>query len=206
MEQYVLTNRNSKMKNILFCFLIFICSCCNIKNYNVDCCNDKIGSYPVISNEMLQKNIIEYVDKYNNKENESLRNLVSVNKTIKGDTALYMIANACINSLLWKRVNLMTKVEDIYVGYYDEQINDVRMTIEGVVNFMVEDYHPFLKINYVEYKKRLKVSKDYAYQIAAFGGWILEGEAYILKFVDEKIVEKIVFLQIGGIISVEKFE
>jgi hypothetical protein len=179
------------MKTVLFCILIFVCNCCNIKNHNVGCCY----SYPVITNEILRKNIIEYVDKYNNKDVEELRNIVSINKTINGDTVSYMIANACICDFLWKRVNLVTKVEDIYVGYYDNQINDVRMTVEGVVNFMVGDY-PFLKTEYKEYKKRQKnFPNDYGYQTAAFCGWILEGEAYILKFVDEKLVEKIIFSQ-----------
>lgn len=186
------------MRTVLFYLLIFVCSGCNIKKYNANYCNEETDSYPVISNEILQKNIIEYVDKYNNKEVEELRNIVYIKKTINGDTTSYMIANSYIGDFLWERVNLMTKVGNIYVGYYDEQIIDIRMTVEGVVSFMVGDY-PFLKTNYKEYKKRQKdLPDDYGYQIAAFCGWILEGEAYILKFVDEKLVEKIVFSQIAS--------
>jgi hypothetical protein len=194
----------SKPKTVLVFILIVVCNCCTTKKHNVVPCN----SYPVITNEILQKNIIEYVDNYNSKEVEELRNIVSVKKTIIGDTVSYMIANACICDFLWdKTVNLMTKVENIYVGYYDNQMTDVRMSVEGVVAFMVGDY-PFLNRAYEEYKKRKKnFPDDYGYQAAAFCGWILEGEACILKFVDDKLVEKIIFSQIASSKTIiEKYE
>lgn len=202
------------MRTVIFYYLLMlVCSGCSNrlsmnKNNNSAYCTDT-KFYPVITNEVLRKNIIEYVDKYNNKDNEELRNLVTVNKTISGDTTSYMIASTCIGYFVdhQDRVNLMTKVGDIYVGYYDNQINDVRMTVEGVVNFMIGDY-PFLKTMYKEYKKREKKFPDnYGYQIAAFDFWMVEGEACILKFVDEKIVEKVIFSQIGaGPTIIEKFE
>ena len=157
------------------------------------CYDGESGSDYVITNEVLRENIIEYVEKYNRKDHEELRNLVYVTKTINGDTTSYFIANACIAHFIWERVNLMTKVDDIYVGYYDEQLNDVKMSVECIVNFMIDDY-PHLKAEYREYERRKRKSYD-AHPTRAFSFWLLEGEAYILKFVNEELVEKNVFLQ-----------
>ena len=138
------------MKKVLYWILIFFCVSCNFKNNKDDYSIEKLGYYPIFTNETLRKDIIEYVDT-NNKDNEGVRNIVYVNKIIDGDTSSYKISEVSLDSLLTKPINLMTKIDNIYVGYYDAQINDLGMTVAGIITFMAQDF-PFLRGKYGIYQ------------------------------------------------------
>lgn len=170
--------------------------------------SDMSETYPEITNKQLRDNIVEYINKYNRKDMETLRNLIYIQKTTSEDTSSYRISNTCMGELMTFNVNFMTKVSDIYIGYSDVQLNGIKMSIEGLVNFMKKDY-PFLKEEYIEYKQRLKEfpGDTGSYPTDAFDWWTLEGEAYRLKFVNDKLVEKTVIAQMGEVpISIERYD
>ena len=178
------------MRTALFCFMIFICSSCNIRNHD-----DKgIATYlPELTNEVLKKNIIKYA-KENRRKMLYAKNLIHLDYKLSSDTTVYRIQHVSnMGYFLHPNISAIFKVSNIYVGYRNiwNSYDDIEMSTQAIFDILSDDY-PSFKDDYAMYLKRKKYQHLSEYDCllpfyATFGD---AADIWVLKFVKGVLVSK----------------
>ena len=186
---------NSKMKKVFFYIIIFVCISCNTQKEKANI-TDKL--FPVITNEILKENIIEYV-KINHCKS-STKNLVYMEFSTSHDTKVYTICSALsMSKFVNPNVSSIIKMDSIYIGYRNLNNSDIEMSTKAIVNILM-DFSLF-KDNPDMYYKRKKQNKyfgnqneDYEIFIAVTGAV----DIWTLKFVGDSLVSRSVYSEYDG--------
>jgi len=158
-------------------------------------------SLPIITNEVLKANIIEYV--MANYDNMSTKNLIYMESFISGDTTTYRFYSALdFRKFLWPSVSAIFKLDSIYIGYRNLNNSDFEMPIEAVVGILAVDF-PVIKNAYAMHLERKEKQKHLDYSIEAdiqapFFGAIGSVDVWTLKFVDGRLVSRSVYSEVDG--------
>lgn len=181
------------MKKLLFILLIglFLFMGCGRKADKIN-----VQSSPELVNPVLKECIIDYVGSCMQGANDcdnKIFKLMTIKYT-EGETGtqVYTLDLAGLGFLFFMepRPLFITNIEDIYIAFYNQNNTDFQMPIEDMVK-KLEPGYPSFGPEYKEYlNRRVQYPDDKFYALCAFDADIWDGDYWILKFSNNKLIQK----------------
>ena len=184
-----------RMKKLLFILLIglFLFMGCGRKADKIN-----VQSSPELVNPVLKECIIDYVRSCmqgSNNCDEKFYKLLTIKYT-EGETGtqVYTLDLAGLGLLFFMepRPLFIKNIEDIYIAFYNQNNIDFQMPIEDMVK-KLEPGYPSFGPAYKEYLNRrvqFPDPNDKVYALCAFDMDIWDGNYWILKFSNNKLIQK----------------
>lgn len=175
---------------------------------------------PQIINRQLKENIETYaaarVAESKKWGNPAWResNIIALNHWQESDTTVYKIRETCIGDIIGpdQAPICMIRSNDVYIAYFEgkrlHENFDVQMPVKAVIDFMAPDFPEYID-QYKEYLKRTKISYPpghEGYPFWAFDYAIIEGEYWILKFVDDELAYRMILHELDSSKRIDYFE
>jgi len=173
---------------------------------------------PRIINRQLKENIETYaaarVAESKKWGNPAWResNIIALNHWQESDTTVYVIRETCIGDIIGpdQAPICMIRSNDVYIAYFEgkhlHENFDVQMPIKAVIDFMAPDFPEYID-QYKEYLKRTKISYDNPFDpFCAFDYAIIEGEYWILKFVNDELAYRMILHELDSSKRIDYFE
>lgn len=189
---------NTMKKFLIFIFILFV-SCDNSARIE-----DKLV-VAELTNNVLKENIIAYANERFAEAEEfggylepaRYKLLTLAYQSDKNGNRIYKLDLAGLGFIFCEPHPIfLTKVDDLYVAYYEKGNTDFQLSIEAMVNILQEDF-PDFKSGYKKYLDNVEKSPDYL-PLLAFRSVLWEGNYWILKFSGDRLISKIDIDEVSG--------
>jgi hypothetical protein len=170
--------------------LILVYSGCNNRRVYIE---DKYKYLPVMTNEVLKENIVEYV-----KTNS--QNLIILEFSLSHDTIIYTIYNALsMFAFVEPNVSAIIKMDSIYIGYRNLNVRDIEMPTKAIIDILM-DYPLFRDCPDMFFRRKKQnesfesQNEDYEIFVAVTGSVNI----WTLKLIDGALVSRSVYSEYDG--------